>query len=62
MNYTNPMAIITWAVNDYTHVKNVGLCHSVPHTATTLAKYLGIPAGELDYWVVCIIHMPWFEN
>jgi len=60
MNYTNPMAIITWAVNDYTHVKNVGLCHSVPHTATTLAKYLGIPAGELDYWVAGINHMAWF--
>jgi len=60
MNYTNPMAIITWAVNDYTHVKNVGLCHSVPHTATTLAKYLGIPAGELEYWVAGINHMAWF--
>jgi alpha-galactosidase len=60
MNYTNPMAIITWAVNDYTLVKNVGLCHSVPHTATTLAKYLGIPAGELEYWVAGINHMAWF--
>ena len=35
MNYTNPMAIISWAVSDYTRIKNIGLCHSVPHTANT---------------------------
>jgi alpha-galactosidase len=32
----------------------------VPHTATTLAKYLGIPADELEYWVAGINHMAWF--
>ncbi|GAG15590.1 unnamed protein product, partial [marine sediment metagenome] len=26
MNYTNPMSIITWAINDYTRIKAVGLC------------------------------------
>lgn len=43
INYTNPMAIISWAVNDYTHIKNVGLCHSVQHTTSELARYIGVP-------------------
>jgi len=24
-NYSNPQAIICWAINDYTHIKNIGL-------------------------------------
>ena len=60
MNYTNPMAIISWAVSDYTKIKNVGLCHSVPHTASTLAGYMGLPLEEVTYWVAGINHMAWF--
>jgi alpha-galactosidase len=60
MNYTNPMSILCWAVNDYTCIKNVGLCHSVQHTATQLANYLSVPYEELDCWVAGINHMAWF--
>ena len=48
INYTNPMAIITWAINDYTHIKAVGLCHSVQSTSTQLLKYLGVPITPED--------------
>jgi len=60
LNYSNPMAIITWAINDYTRVKTIGLCHSVPHTAIQLAKYLEVPKEEVSYWVAGINHMAWF--
>jgi len=60
INYTNPMAMLCWAINDYTKVKNVGLCHSVQGTARELAKYLGAPLEELSYWVAGINHMAWF--
>jgi alpha-galactosidase len=60
MNYTNPMSMLCWAVNDYTCIKNVGLCHSVQHTAAQLANYLSVPYEELDYWVAGINHMAWF--
>jgi alpha-galactosidase len=60
LNYTNPMAIISWEVSDYTHIKNVGLCHSVQGTASELARYMGIPINELTYWVAGINHMAWF--
>ena len=56
-NYSNPQAIICRAVNDYTNIKNAGLCHSVQGTASELAKYLGIPYDELSYWVAGINHI-----
>jgi alpha-galactosidase len=60
LNYCNPMAMITWSVSDYTHIKNIGLCHSIPHTAGELAKYMGVPVNEVSYWVAGINHMAWF--
>ena len=60
INYTNPMAMIHWAINDYTHIKNVGLCQSVPGTTRRLANYLSVPYDELSYWVAGINHMAWF--
>lgn len=60
INYTNPMAMICWAINDYTKIKNVGLCHSVQGTARELARYLDVPIEEMSYWVAGINHMAWF--
>ena len=60
MNYTNPMSIISWAVSDYTRIKNVGLCHSVPNTTAQLAKYMDVPYNEVSCWVAGINHMAWF--
>jgi alpha-galactosidase len=48
INYANPMAIICWALNEYTHIKNVGLCHSVQHTSAELLRYLGVPIKTVD--------------
>jgi len=60
LNYANPMTTICWAINDYTHIKNVGLCHSVQHTSEQLAGYLGVPYDEISYWVAGINHFAWF--
>lgn len=60
INYTNPMAMIMWAVNDHSHVKSVGLCHSVQNTSSELARYIGAPKDEVSYWVAGINHMAWF--
>lgn len=44
------MAILCWALNKATRVKNVGLCHSVQGTARTLAEFIGIGAeDETEY-------------
>ncbi|GAB3672548.1 alpha-galactosidase [Halopiger thermotolerans] len=60
LNYTNPMAIVCWALNEATDIETVGLCHSVPHTAEAIAEYVGAPQEELEYWVAGINHMAWF--
>lgn len=60
INYTNPMAMLCWAMNDHSNIKNVGLCHSVQGTAAELARYIGVPFDEVSYWVAGINHMAWF--
>ena len=60
LNHTNPMAMLCWAVNEATSIKNVGLCHSVQHTSEQLAGHIGAPYAEVDYWVAGINHMAWF--
>jgi alpha-galactosidase len=43
LDYTDPMPPICWAINDYTRIKHVGLCHSIQSTSAELAKYIGVP-------------------
>jgi len=60
LNYTNPMAPICWAVDEATEIDVYGLCHSVPHTASAVADYVGVDEADLEYWVAGINHMAWF--
>jgi len=43
-----------------TPIKTVGLCHSIPHTASDLARDMGVPFESLDYVVAGINHMAFF--
>ncbi len=60
MNYTNPMAILTWAMNRATRIKTVGLCHSVQGTAAELARDIGVPYEEINYICAGINHMAFY--
>jgi alpha-galactosidase len=66
LNYVNPMAMITWALNRAANastvrrIPTVGLCHSVQHTAEELARDLGIPVDEIDYHCAGINHMSFY--
>jgi alpha-galactosidase len=61
LNYVNPMAMNTWALNrSSTRVPTVGLCHSVQHTAQELANDLGIALDEIDYRCAGINHMAFY--
>jgi alpha-galactosidase len=60
LNYTNPMAILCWAIDEATDIEVVGLCHSVQGTSQRLAKVAGIPYDEVNYKVAGINHMAWF--
>jgi alpha-galactosidase len=60
LNYTNPMAISCWAIDQVTDVPYVGLCHSVQHTTADLADYIGAPRESVTAWVAGINHLAWF--
>jgi len=61
LNYVNPMAMITWALNAAsTRIPTVGLCHSVQHTAEELARDLNIPVEEIRYQCAGINHMSFY--
>src|SRR5215472_13769204 len=50
LNYTNPMAMLPWAVYEGTPLRNVfGLCHSVRDTHAFLAGLVGLDPAEVDF-------------
>jgi alpha-galactosidase len=60
LNYSNPMAMVCWALGRESNVPFVGLCHGVQTTTDLLSGYVGVPREELDCLVAGINHMGWF--
>ena len=60
LNYVNPMAMITWALNEVSSIQTVGLCHSVQGTAKQLARDIGVPIEEIHYLCAGINHMAFY--
>lgn len=60
LNYVNPMAMVTWAINRATTIKTVGLCHSVQGTAQQLADLIDVPMEEINYLCAGINHMAFY--
>ena len=60
LNYTNPMAMLCWAVNQYSGIANIGLCHSVQGTAQQLCHDIGVPYDEVNYLCAGINHMAFY--
>ncbi|RYG92265.1 alpha-glucosidase/alpha-galactosidase [Loktanella sp. IMCC34160] len=61
LQYVNPMAINTWAIAEkFPKIKQVGLCHSVQHTAAELASDLQIPVSKIRYLSAGINHVAYF--
>jgi len=60
LNYTNPMAMLTGAMQRYTGVKTVGLCHSVQVCAESLFKAVGMENDpDVQTKIAGINHMAW---
>jgi len=74
LNYSNPMAMNTWACNKYGGVKTIGLCHGVQGAAWQIREVLtlwGRKHGQLkadekiekpdvDYIAAGLNHQTWF--
>ncbi|NQT58528.1 MAG: alpha-glucosidase/alpha-galactosidase [Bacteroidetes bacterium] len=61
INYGNPMAMITGALQQASNIKSVGLCHSVQSCAERLLQRLDIPfdTGSLNWKIAGINHQAW---
>jgi alpha-galactosidase len=56
-NYTNPMAMLCWAVYEGSPVERVvGLCHSVQGTTRRLAELVGVPFDDVTFLAAGINH------
>lgn len=67
LNYSNPMAMNTWGMNDHIKARNynlhtVGLCHSVWGTAILFRVFCGVLPQEFTYTCVGINHMAWYTE
>jgi alpha-galactosidase len=63
MNYSNPMAMNTWACNKYGYgVKTIGLCHGVHGGHWQIAQVLGLPQEEVDIICAGINHQTWYVS
>ena len=59
LNYSNPMAILSGAMQRYTNIRTIGLCHSVQTCAGELLKLAGESEEGVDYRIAGINHMAW---
>lgn len=60
LNYSNPMAMNTWALIEAGHQRTVGLCHSIQGMYRHIAGWLGIPADEVRYTAAGINHINFY--
>ncbi len=60
LNYTNPMAMVSWYCNKIIPDSTVGLCHGVFGTAFALRHALGVEPENFTYLCAGINHMAWF--
>ncbi|REK67723.1 MULTISPECIES: alpha-glucosidase/alpha-galactosidase [Cohnella] len=58
-NYTNPMAVLTNAMNTLGGVRTVGLCHSVQVCVPHLFESLGMDPTGVQAKIAGINHMAW---
>lgn len=62
LNYTNPMSMLCGAMQRNTNVEVTGLCHSVQHTASMLAEWLGVPPDEINYKCMGVNHQAFYTE
>jgi len=60
LNYSNPMAMNSWAVRRAGGIYYVGLCHGVQGGHLLIAQALGLPPEQVDYVCAGINHQTWY--
>lgn len=60
LNYSNPMAMLTWACHQYGGVRTIGLCHGVQHGHHQIAEVYGLKKQDVDIVCAGINHQTWY--
>ncbi len=60
LNYSNPNAMVTWAMNQYGGVPTLGLCHGVQHGHHQIADAFGVPVSRVDIICAGLNHQTWY--
>ena len=59
INYTNPLSRVCLAINRYSRVKAVGLCHELKNQLPKLSEILEVDPDELDAISAGLNHFAW---
>ena len=61
INYTNPMAMLSGFMQRFTHIRTVGLCHSVQFCTKGLLESVGMNdyVGKVKWEIAGINHQAW---
>jgi alpha-galactosidase len=60
LNYTNPMAILTWLFSERAQSQVIGLCHGVAHNSGLLARLIDAKREDCAFKAAGINHMTWY--
>lgn len=59
LNYVNPMAIVTGAIQKSMGIRAIGLCHSVQTCTKDLMSVIGMDPSNVEYKIAGINHQAW---
>jgi len=62
LNHSNPMAVICRAMNKYTDLTFIGICHGVQAGVGHVAEIMSIPIQELECTWIGTNHYYWFTR
>ena len=62
INFTNPESRICLAINKYTRVRAVGLCHQIGYGIGIVSRILGLPYENIDVKAFGLNHFTWMTD
>lgn len=62
LNFSNPESRIVLAVNKYTKIKCIGLCHGIFMAQEDIAKILGVKAADITVNAAGLNHFQWVTS
>ena len=62
LNYTNPENRVCLAIERYTSVRSIGLCHGVAETIEFVADTLDMPKDDVDLRAAGVNHFTWTQS